>query len=139
MSRCSFRTIRIGLPVGIALLLGACGLPEAFNQFSQEADNQFGDQLFKTAITLIELHKVRYGAYPQSLTDLKYTGDWDQLAIQSVSYQKVDNGYVLNLERGWVGKADLTYPPDFWQNLGVVESNVKGLSAPNKAPKEQNP
>lgn len=124
-----------GLLLGIALILGSCGLPEAFNQFSKEADNQFGDQHFKTAITLIELHKVRYGDYPQSLADLKYTGDWDQLALQSVSYQKAEKGYVLNLERGWVGKADLEYPSDFWQNLGIVESNVKGLPSSEQTPK----
>ncbi len=124
-----------GLLLGITLTLGSCGLPEAFNQFSKEADNQFGDQHFKTAITLIELHKVRYGDYPQSLADLKYTGDWDQLALQSVSYQKADKGYVLNLERGWVGKADLEYPSDFWQNLGIVESNVKGLPSSEQTPK----
>lgn len=136
MPRRASRTLRIGWSFGIACLIGACGLPEAFNQFSKEADNQFGDQHFKTAITLIELHKVRYGDYPQSLADLKYTGDWDQLALQSVSYQKVDNGYVLNLERGWVGKAELEYPPDFWQNLGIVKSNVQGLPTPNATLKE---
>lgn len=127
---------QIGLLLGLTVGIGACGLPEAFNQFSQEADNQFGDQHFKTAITLIELHYVRYGDYPQSLADLKYTGDWDQLAIQSVSYQKADKGYILNLERGWVGKADLEYPPDFWQNLGIIESNVKGQPTPTKIPKK---
>jgi hypothetical protein len=31
------------------------------------------------------LHKVRYGKYPDSLSDLKFTGEWDQIALQSVS------------------------------------------------------
>jgi hypothetical protein len=36
-------------------------------------DAQFGDQHFKTAISLIELHKIRTGGYPESLKDLKFT------------------------------------------------------------------
>src|SRR6266446_665348 len=49
-------------------------------------DNQFGDQHLKTAVALIELHKVRFGKYPSSLSDLKFTGQWDQLALQRVRY-----------------------------------------------------
>lgn len=121
------KPFQAALIFGIALVIESCGLPDTFKELSKEADNQFGDQHFKTTITLIELHKIRYGAYPQSLADLKYTGDWDQLAIQSVSYRKVDKGYVLNLEKGWIGQAKLEYPPEFWQNLGILESNVQGL------------
>jgi hypothetical protein len=31
----------------------------------------FGDQHFKTAIALVELHRVRTGTYPSSLRDIK--------------------------------------------------------------------
>jgi hypothetical protein len=84
----------------------------------------FGDQHFKTAIALVELHRVRTGTYPSSLRDIKYTGDWDAIAINSVEYQKLDTGYQLNLTRGWLGKPEITYPPAFWQGLGVVKSNL---------------
>src|SRR5215472_6170051 len=49
-------------------------------------DNMFGDQHLKTVVALLELHKVRYGKYPDTLRDLKFTGQWDQLALQSVAY-----------------------------------------------------
>src|SRR5262249_32042819 len=49
-------------------------------------DNMFGDQHLKTAVALIELNKVRYGRYPKSLSDLEFTGQWDQIALQSVRY-----------------------------------------------------
>jgi len=44
---------------GLALFLAvaACGL-------KREADTKFGDQHFKTVIALVELYKVRHGAYP---------------------------------------------------------------------------
>jgi len=29
--------------------------------------------------------------------------------------------------RGWVGKPDLAYPPEFWNGLGIVKSNVRKL------------
>src|SRR5271169_319211 len=49
-------------------------------------DNMFGDQHLKTAVALIELHKIRYGKYPDTMRDLKFTGQWDQLALVSVGY-----------------------------------------------------
>ncbi len=52
----------------IVLTLPSCS-------FQKEADAKFGDQHFKTAIALIELHKVRFGEYPKSFDELKYTGD----------------------------------------------------------------
>jgi hypothetical protein len=73
-------------------------------------DNKFGDQYLKTAVALIELHKVRYGKYPDSLRDLKFTGDWDQIALVSVRYYPTPNrdAYYIEVERDWMGKPTLT-------------------------------
>src|SRR5262249_16869521 len=114
---------RIVLPLIVGLLfleasLSACA-------FKKEADQKFGDQHFKTAISLIELHKIRSGEYPSSLKDLKFTGDWDQTALANVEYKRVGIGYELNLIGGWVGKPELKYPDEFWKGLGLVKSNVK--------------
>jgi hypothetical protein len=107
------------------LLLALLALAAAGCGFQKKADARFGDQHFKTAISLIELHKVRYGAYPDSLADLKFTGDWDAIALASVEYRPRGDGYELNLVRGWMGKPALGYPPEFWQGLGLIASNVK--------------
>jgi len=101
------------------LLLSAC-------DFQKDADAKFGDQHFKTAISLIELHKTRFGSYPETLKDLKFTGDWDGIALSGVEYRRLDTGYELNLVRGWIGKPNVSYPPEFWKGLGLVNSNVKG-------------
>lgn len=97
--------------------------------FKQEADAKFGDQHFKTTIALIELHKLRYGSYPEKLQDLTFTGDWDAIALNSVSYQRIGDGYELDVVRGWVGAPALSYPPAFWKGLGLVASNVGGAPA----------
>ena len=102
-----------------ALALSAC-------DFYKDADAQFGDQHFKTAISLIELHKIRFGAYPETLKDLQFMGDWDGIALSGVEYRRLDTGYELNLVRGAIGKPNVSYPPDFWKGLGLVKSNVKG-------------
>ena len=103
----------------VALLsFAACGL-------KQQADAQFGDQHFKTAISLVELYKVRHGAYPEALGDLDFVGDWDRLALSSVEYRRLPDGYELNVTRGWVGKPTLAYPAQFWSGLGLKKSNVK--------------
>ena len=91
--------------------------------FQEEANQKFGDQHFKTAISLIELHKVRFGEYPHSLKDLKFTGDWDQMALQSVKYSKVEDGYTLTVTNGWVGKPSLQYPAEFWNGLGIINAD----------------
>jgi hypothetical protein len=108
----------IGVLLCLGIALSACS-------FQKQADQKFGDQHFKTAISLIELHRVRFGEYPASLKDLKFTGDWDQLALGSVEYKRIGNGYELNVSRGWVGKPELRYPDEFWKGLGLVKSNMK--------------
>jgi hypothetical protein len=93
--------------------------------FQKQADQKFGDQHFKTAVSLIELHKVRFGEYPPTLKDLKFLGDWDQIALVNVEYKRLGTGYELNLTGGWVAKPELKYPDEFWKGLGLVKSNVK--------------
>ena len=112
---------RVSLVCCSALLLAvlACG------QFQKQADAQFGDQNFKSAIALIELHKVRFGSYPEHLSDLRFTGQWDQIWMSAVKYTKLPDGYELDLVRGWVGAPnDLAYPPEFWRGLGLRKTNV---------------
>ena len=89
------------------------------------ADAQFGDQNFKSAIALIELHRVRFGSYPDSLADLRFLGSWDPNWLSGVQYRKLEDGYELNVTRGWIGKPDLTYPPEFWRGLGIRKTNVR--------------
>jgi hypothetical protein len=93
-------------------------------QFQQKADAMFGDQHFKTAIALVELHKLRHGAYPADLADLEFTGDWDRIALASVQYRRLGEGYELNVTRGWVGEPKLSFPPQFFRGLGVRRSNA---------------
>lgn len=113
------RHVMFALVLAAAFLGAGCSM-------KQEADARFGDQHFKTAIALIELYKLRYGHYPDNLRDIRYTGDWDAIALGSVDYERVDGGYRLDVVRGWVGRPSLSYPADFWQGLGLVSSNVAG-------------
>jgi len=99
-----------------------CGV----KKLEKQAMEKFSDQHFKTAIALIELHKIRFGEYPATLDSLKFTGDWDQMIFTSVSYQKLDKGYELDLTNELFGKPDsLIYPDEFWKGLGLVRSNMK--------------
>jgi len=106
----------------VSVFLTGC-FPEGLEE---EANQKFGDQHFKTAINLIELHKIREGEYPATLDSLKYLGDWDQMVFSAVEYKKLENGYELNLVNGWNGKPKkLVYPKEFWKGLGIVKSNMK--------------
>lgn len=83
-------------------------------------DAMFGDQHLKTSVALIELHKTRTGEYPESLSDLQFTGQWDQIALQSVLYVCAEDRetYFLEVQRGWVGKPKLLMPEGFWKGTG---------------------
>ena len=91
---------------------------------TRSLDNKFGDQHLKTAVALVELRKVRFGRYPDSLRDLKFTGEWDQIALMSVRYYASPNrdAYYIEVERGWMGKPTFTMPPEFWKGTGYSES-----------------
>ncbi|WP_207652851.1 hypothetical protein [Anaeromicrobium sediminis] len=94
--------------------------------FTEKGDAKFGDQHFKTAIALIELHKVRNSNYPDELRDLEYLGDWDKMIFNTVEYHKLEEGYELNLKEGWIGMPEsLEYPEEFWKGLGLKKSNMK--------------
>lgn len=83
-------------------------------------DNMFGDQHLKTTVALVELHKTRYGRYPDALSDLKFIGEWDRIALNSVSYcaSEDNNSYFVEVRRGWIGTPRLNEPPQFWQGTG---------------------
>ena len=66
-------TIILGV-VGVAFVIGAISIAIPIYQsgFWRGPDAMFGDQHLKTAVSLIELHKIRFGSYPRSLSELKY-------------------------------------------------------------------
>lgn len=110
----------------LILLLGGYFVIHAVvaSGLTKEPDNMFGDQHLKTAVALIELHKLRYGKYPGTLDDLKFTGQWDRIALQRVAYTpNADRtGYYVEVECGWIGRPDLKLPEEFWKGTGYSES-----------------
>jgi hypothetical protein len=102
--------VYLAIGIGVFAVLGILGVVLAVSIASfismdptEGMDRKFGDQHLKTAVALIELHKVRYGEYPETLDDLRYTGDWDIIALQSVEYTpNADHtAYHIDVERGW--------------------------------------
>ncbi len=91
------------------------------------ADQKFGKQNFVSAISIIELHKIRNGEYPENLKELEFLGDWDGIWLSAVRYEKEKDkdGYNLFLERGWTGKPNLEFSIEFKQGLGIKKTNVK--------------
>ena len=105
----------------ISLFLCSC-VPDDYNE---QTSLQFGDQHFKTVIALVELHKTRFGEYPASLDSLKFLGKWDTMVFNSVDYKPLDSGYALDIKEVWMGnQPELEYPPEFFNGLGLRESNI---------------
>ena len=123
------RRTRIYLIVGIGVLAFLCILVTVISVSvasfiradpTEPLDRKFGDQHLKTAVALIELHKVRYGEYPETLDDLRYTGEWDTIALHSVEYtpNAGHTAYFVEVERGWAMKPELEMPPGFRRGTG---------------------
>jgi len=115
----------VGGCVLLLLLLGYWAVRSIIaSGITEGPDAMFGDQHLKTAVALVELHKTRYGKYPDTLRDLKFTGQWDQLATQSVGYypNAERTGYYIEVQRGWVGKPTLQMPDEFWRGTGYSAS-----------------
>lgn len=116
------KTLLLILPA--TLLFTSC--QEKFKEIQQQASQQFGDQYFKTTISLIEMYKLRHGYYPATLDSLEYMGDWDKAAVASADYTKLDEGYELNI-KSIIQPNDslkLHYTAKFWKGLGIKKSNV---------------
>lgn len=117
------------------LLMSACipdNLKEKINEGMANTQQMLGDWEFKKAIAQIELHKLRNGNYPNSLSDLKFLSQMDSSMFSLVEYTRYDSVYELNLKMEFatldgkeMKKVNLHYPPEFWKGLGCVRSNLK--------------
>lgn len=109
---------------GIIMIHG-CDFSE-INKVHDNATRQFADQHFKTAIALIELHHIRNGHYPVYLDELEFLGEWDKMIFNSLEYQRLEDGYELNVHNNISGEeVQLNYPDRFWKGLGLKRTNVK--------------
>ena len=109
----------------ISFVLAGCDID--VNAISSDLDQQFGTQNFVSAVSVIELHKLRTGTYPESLDELEFLGDWDAIWLDSVQYERVDEGYNLFVTRGFRGEPELAMSIRFKQGLGLKSSNVQWL------------
>lgn len=116
----------------LALVLSSCIPDSAKRQINEqmvEVQKMLADQSFKKGIAFIELHKVRYGSYPESLSDLTFLSKMDS-TMSNLEYHKLDNGYELNITGAFQTMAGdklpmtLRYPAEFWHGLGCVKSNT---------------
>lgn len=118
------RTLKI---LGVIVFLSSLVSLSGCDIKAPAADQQFGQQNFVSAVALIELHKTRTGAYPDTLDDLQYLGVWDAIWLGAVEYTRVDDGYNLIVARGWVGEPRLSFPKGFKTGLGIKATNVTWL------------
>ena len=121
-------------------LLVFCSCAKKMDEMKQEAVVKFSDQNFKTAISLVELYKVRHGYYPQTFEEIEFTGDIvDKAAFNSTQYKKLKDGYELNVIPSWTENTasttqrkkdslsliqNIRYPAAFWKGLGIKKSNL---------------
>jgi len=75
---------------------------EKMNAGMSTAQQMMADWQFKNAIAQIELHKLRNGRYPNSLSELRFLSAMDSSMISNVDYTRLDSAYELNLKMKFV-------------------------------------
>lgn len=123
----SNRKLLIGGAVVLGIVLVGAIAAVATSRFPGATggiDEMFGDQHLKTTVALVELHQRRHGRYPETLDDLRFTGEWDRIALTSTQYCTNAEGsaYYVRVKRGWMGEPDLSMPEEFWQGTGFSRS-----------------
>ena len=116
-------------------LMSACipdNLKEKMNEGMLNAQQMLADWEFQKAIGQIELHKLRNGNYPNSLSELEFLTAMDSSMFNAVEYTRLGSAYELNLKMEFPSfdaketkRLSLHYPPEFWRGLGCVKSNAK--------------
>src|SRR5258706_15587752 len=89
------------LPLMFMALLSSCipdGVKEKMNEGMLQAQKMLADQELKKAIAHIELHKLRNGNYPGSLSELRFLTAVDSSLFNSIEYTRLDSVYELNLK-----------------------------------------
>lgn len=116
--------ILLGVGLTVVIFVAYAAIEIYQSGFWHGPDVKFGDQHLKTAVSLIELHKVRFGRYPKSLSEIKYLGDWDKIHTGSVRYKSnmEQDKYCVEVAVGWIAKPELNMPDEFWQGTGYDSS-----------------
>ena len=122
----------------VAALLALCscfppGARDKANEMMHQTMRLVADQQFKQVLGQVELHKLRFGRYPESLGEIKFLSAFDSAAIRAVEYILLDSVYELNYVGNGVtdlnGQTqyvpDITYKDEFWQGLGCSASNFR--------------
>lgn len=121
--------------LAFAFILPSCvpgDLKEKMNDQMNKMQVELADQTFRRMLGEIEMHKLRTGKYPASLGELQFLNSFDSANFHIVEYHLLDSGYELNLHmkaarlNGNQTEIMLSYPKEFWQGLGCLQSNLKG-------------
>ena len=119
----------VAIVIGVVALLGILGMLALWaigagitnSDLAKNLGAKLGEQDLKTVVALVELHKTRYGEYPRSLADLRFTGQWDQVHIQGVSYcaSEDQTAYFVRItERGVISAPAMSPSDEFWRGTG---------------------
>jgi hypothetical protein len=86
----------------------------------QQLWSKTDDQHLKTAVALIELHRVRTGKYPDTLDQLEFVGQRSAGALSRVAYTPAPDrtGYFVEIPPGLDGQPRPAMPEGFWRGTG---------------------
>lgn len=121
--------ILLGILGSIGAMVVSVPLALYMKLTKKPSQHELFEEVFHRAISLIEMHKIRFGDYPENLSKpgiIQYLVADDLKVIQSISYQKLESGYELNV--GTEELVRILLPDSFWQGLGVAKTNVASFS-----------
>jgi hypothetical protein len=123
MKRLVVLAVVVGAALVVALAVIGVRTIQRFDEHWSDPGNQtrfITPQAMSRGVGLVELHRLRHGRYPASLSDLRFLSGFDRAMLVWLEYASSEDGdaYYLAVDRDRPGAEGVTWPSGYWDGTG---------------------
>jgi hypothetical protein len=141
MKRLVVLAVVVGAALVVALAVIGVRTIQRFDEHWSDPGNQtrfITPQAMSRGVGLVELHRLRHGRYPASLSDLRFLSGFDRAMLVWLEYASSEDGdaYYLAVDRDRPGAEGVTWPSGYWDGTGYdpALASGSGSRSPERRP-----